>query len=550
MSRFKLTVEPHSSLFVGGYAHALGDSDGDTATDVRGMLIPGSAMKGALREAAARLVNAAGRGHEILVRLFGDDKHEGLIRVGPLHAGANGTGDSPLTLRHHVTLERATRQASPGRLFSNRVTAAGYGLSFRGELQTSRELETDELGLLRSAFEITDQIGGGRGRGLGLISTRLSELDDTPAPARLDLPEGRSTIILVLEAEEPLQLGAVKDPSNVSATKGYLDGSAVRGAVAAALRHRGADTLELVFGGRAPAAFGDGRPGHLTAVPAPMTLREPKAGGAAIDDATRLCAGDGRRRFDTRAAKGTFAWGERGWIKVPLKQRIVTRTARDHRVGRAAEGQLFSLEVVDPVLSPRRGAKRTFDLPCVTGNRILRFFVPVTGTPEQLSRVVEGANAGLVVGSTRSRGFGRLSLHCVERDRGLPGLEERHQRWADRVAALGGSDGLATGVLLALGPLAVDQARLMKALEDRELELIDGVSRRHAHGGWNGAAGLPRTVTSHFLPGSTFIVKTLGSASALQALGELERDGIGPGRPDGWGRLVACHPIHTDCKEN
>lgn len=541
MTRFSITVEPHSSLFVGGYTHALGDSDGDTATDVRGMLIPGSAMKGALRESATRLVNAVGRGDDILIRLFGDDKIEGLIRVGPLHAGSNGIGTSPtLTLRHHVTLERATRQASPGRLFSNRVTAARHGLSFRGELLTSRELEADELGLLRSAIEITDQIGGGRGRGLGMVSTRLAEFEKAPAPVRLDLPSGRSTIILVLEADEPLQLGAVKDPSNVSATKGYLDGSAVRGAVAATLRHLGAETLEMVFGGDAPAAFGDGHPGHLTSVPAPMTLREPKAGGAAIDDAARLCAGDGRRRFDTRAAKGTFAWGGRGWIKVTLKQRIVTRTARDHRVGRAAEGQLFSLEVIDPVLK----------LPGVAEAESLRFYVPVTGTAEQLHKVVEGASSGLVVGSTRSRGFGRLHLHGIEQGTGLPRLEERHERWAGRVEALGSVSGATTGVLLALGPLAVDQARLMTTLEAHGLKLIDGVSRRHAHGGWNGAAGLPRTISSHFLPGSTFIVKTSGGASALEPLGKLERDGIGPGRPDGWGRLVACHPIHVDCKED
>ena len=58
-----------------------------------------------------------------------------------------------------------------------------------------------------------------------------------------------------VEAEEPLQLGVVKDPSNVSPTKGYLDGSAVRGAVAAALRGEGADTLEEVFGGTTPSCF-------------------------------------------------------------------------------------------------------------------------------------------------------------------------------------------------------------------------------------------------------------------------------------------------------
>ncbi len=60
MIRYTLTVKPRSSLFIGGYAYAQGASDGDTASDAQGMLIPGSAAKGALREAAVRLVNGAG----------------------------------------------------------------------------------------------------------------------------------------------------------------------------------------------------------------------------------------------------------------------------------------------------------------------------------------------------------------------------------------------------------------------------------------------------------------------------------------------------------
>ncbi len=542
MTRFAITVEPRSSLFVGGYTHAAGDSDGDTAADARGALIPGSVLKGALRESAVRLVNAAGRGQDVLERLFGhEEKDAGVIRVGALHAVDPEGDDRPaaaLSVRHHVSLERATRQAAPGRLFSNRVTPAGYGLRFRGELRTLQELKDDELGLLASAVHITDQIGGGRGRGLGLVETRIEEIEDRPEPVDLDLPAGRSTVILVLEAREPLQLGVVKDPSNVSPTKGYLDGSAVRGAVAAALGGQGAETLELVFGGDAPAAFGDGRPGNVSAVPAPMTLREPKGGGAAIDDAVRLCAGVvGRRRFDTRAVTGTFAPDARGWTRVKLKQRIVTRTARDHRVGRAAEGKLFSLEVIDPVVETPADAHRR-----------LRFFVPVTGTAEQLRWIARGAGEGLLVGGTRSRGFGRLSFEGVERDSGLPDLEERHRRWARAVESEGGADGSTTGVLVAVGPLAVNQVRLRRALESRELELVDGVSRRRAHGGWNGAARIERTVSGHFLPGSTFIVRARGG-SALEALAGLERDGLGPGRADGWGRVVACHPIHVDCRK-
>ncbi len=158
-------------------------------------------MKGALRESAARLVHALERGDELLARLFGDDRTEGLIRVGPLHAATsdpNGgdpitgrrshDGASTLTLRHHVTIQRATRQAAPGRLFSHRVTSAGHGLRFYGELHTAESLQPGELALLRSAIEITDQVGGGRGRGLGFVHTRLQPLEPTLEPIEAAWP--------------------------------------------------------------------------------------------------------------------------------------------------------------------------------------------------------------------------------------------------------------------------------------------------------------------------------------------------------------------------
>ncbi len=552
MTRFAITVKPHGSLFVGGYTHAQGDSDGDTATDTRGLLVPGSAIKGALRESATRLVNAVERGEDLLIQLFGDEKDKpGVIRFGPLHANETSEEDTSrhLTSRHHVSLERATRQASPGRLFQNRVTPAGHDLPFRGEIHATRLLSDEELGLLQSAVAITDQIGGGRGRGLGYISVELA-VDPAPVTAEPVLPAGISTMTLVLEAQEPLQLGAVKDPTNVSSTKGYIDGSAVRGAVAATLANLDRSQLETVLGGTSPATFGDAHPGHLSAIPAPMTLREPKGSGRLIDEAADLCAGATARHFDYRPAKGTFAQTVdhdnqeaadegSGWVAVSLQQRIVTRTARDHKVGRAADGLLFSLEVIDPVLR------------CGTATEALRFYAPITGTAEQLHWIARAAAEGLLVGGTRSRGFGRLTLDGFEHDSGLPRLEQRHQRWVSTVEAHGGSNGIATGVLLALGPIAVDQARLEATLADRGFELVGGVSRRRPHGGWNSKVHLPRGVSSQFQPGSTFIVRTHDGSSALSSLRELESNGIGPGRPDGWGRIIACHPIYVDCcKEN
>ena len=140
-----------------------------------------------------------------------------------------------------------------------------------------------------------------------------------------------------------------------------------------------------------------------------------------------------------------------------------------------------------------------------------------------------------------------MTLEEVRRDGDLPSVAERHASWVKRLRSLQVERPERTGVLLAVGPLAVDQRRLDRALEDHHLKLVHGVSRRQAHGGWNARVRLPRTVASQFVTGSTFIVESTTADSALPALEKIEKQGIGPGRADGWGRLIACHPIHVDC---
>ncbi len=549
MSYYTITVKPHGSLFIGGYSQASGASDGDTATGPAGPFIPGSTIKGALRESAARLVKARGQQQqdkEVFNRLFGNEGHEGLIRIGPLQPILDSDQDVvDLSVRNHVSLDRARRQAAPGRLFQNRVSPAGHDLRFAGQLATAEVLTEDETLLLEGAVSITDQIGGGRGRGLGLVEIKLVR-SEAPARTVTFTPlKQRATVTLVLQAEEPLQLGLVKDLSNLAQSKGCLDGSAVRGAVAKALSHvstASKEALDDLLGGASPAWFGDGHAGHECAIPAPLTLREKKAGGPAVDVAAQLCAAKLTDRLfdrqrDTRPIRGTVAPGLGRWSKVFLKRRIVTRTARNHLNGRAAEAMLHSLEVVDPCL----------ESPLVADHRNLLYFVPVTGSPQQLELVVDAAATGLVVGRGRSRGFGRLSLVEVVTEPTLPDIDQRHDDWCQRLSKLGVDDPARAGVLLALGPLAVDQGRLLRGLATARLELVTGVSRRQAGGGWNAAARVPRTVASHLVPGSVLIVRSQDRGSARARLAAIESEGIGPGRPDGWGAVIACHPIHIDC---
>lgn len=540
MTRFTVSLEPHGSIFIGGYAASEGTADAVTAGDGRGALVPGSAVKGALREAADRLVRAAGRGEAELAALFGvggGDGKEGILRVGTLRATLAGDTLPTLAVRHHVSLERATRSAAPGLLFENRVTPAHRGLTFEGELLATRALTPSEKDLLETAAEVADQLGGGRGRGLGWVSIQLTEAPENPeADEPVAATPGWVSRVLVLEAREPLQLAGVKDSGNFTSTKSVLDGSTVRGAVAAHLSGAEPAALFSAIAGPHPVVFGDAHPESAGALPAPLSLHEPKGGGEPVDAALLLAAEarSGRlfeRPLDVRRARGSWWRGPDGWSKAKVVRRTVTRTARDTASGRAADGLLYTLEVIDPFVAP---------------GKPLRWFAPVSGEGAAVAAVEAAARAGLVVGGDRSRGFGRLEWTATEAPLALGPVADRHAAWASALATLGVAEAAATGAVLALGPVALDAGRLDFELARLGLELLGGVTRRQVHGGWLRRLHLPRSVGSHFVPGSLWIVATRDGASACPALEVLESDGLGPGRPDGWGRLAACHPIHLE----
>lgn len=570
MSHYRLVLVPRGSLMFGGYT-ATQSASGSTARDARGLLIPASAIKGALRESAARLVRGVGgvvRDHQggyppeeakddMVGQLFGHfDIYPGKLRVGPLRA-VGEEGGRGLAVRHHVTLERATRQAAQGRLFDIEVTPAAHGLQFEGMIEVLGELSEAEQALFESTVRLTDQVGGGRGHGLGVVRLELKTATGDTEPAVASVTNetaGEETaaidsgsIVLELVAREPLQLGGVRDAGNLERTDEYLAGTVTRGAVAAVLaRTLGEDerdaVLEQVMGGESPACFGVGRVGQ-GAIPAPTTLREPKGKkvtGAVVDRALDLVLEAFEHKVDpppadTRAAKGTWRLDDDGWTRRKIPQRLITRSARNPLDGRANAGLLFSIQTLDP------------DSPDAKVGEQLTFHLPVEGESDQLRHIVAAARHGLMVGGARGRGFGRLGLKRV-----LPGpsdaMEERHGAWVEALVARGLTrpEAESTGCLLALGFVAVSQGRLNDVLAKHGLNLLGGETRRHHLGGWNTRKNLPRSAAGGFAMGSVFLVKTAGGEPALVALEALEKQGIGPGRADGWGRVMACHPIHCE----
>lgn len=563
MSRYAMTIRPHGSLFFGGYTAGEGKGATETARDAHGLMAPSAAVKGAIREAALRLVRGMGEDDGWVYLIFGDkgmpagddDRHDaGKIRFSPFYLHADSV-QSRTSARHHVSLERATRQSADQRLFTTHVTPAADAVELRGELEVLEALDDEEWALLRSAVATADQIGGGRGRGLGHVTITLADtpIDTSEAPPTLVVPklEDFREIILSFDVVEPLQLGVVKDLSNLEPTSDVLTGSTVRGAVAAVLARSTPDAdkdavLERVFGGETPVQFGDGLPA-VGGVSAPLTLLESKGDGPAIDRAVDLCVealemgGDGRPG-DMKSASGCWYPHPENdrWCEATLPKRTITRAARNPMDGRAKDGQLYSVEVIDPAWD----GPTEYPQP-------LQFHVPVRGPVDAVERVIDAARRGLLVGGTRTTGFGRITLASVAEST-FPPIEERHRRWIDALVSRDVPAQIAgqTAALLTHGFLGMNQTRLRHVLSDHGLEVLGGEARRCMHGGWNTRVNLPRTAVGGFVAGSVFLLRAVDPESSpediLERLRTIEHRGLGPGRADGWGRVTVCHPIHLD----
>lgn len=543
MIEYRLILEPRGSLSVGGYGCSLA-SGRTTANDAAGFLIPGSTIRGALRESAARLLRGAGHGEQALWSLFGlRGSQPGKLRIGPLRV-REGAPNAPET-RGRLSLDRATRTVASYRPHEIEVSPLGAPIYFEGAVEVFLPLDEAEEALFRAAVAVTDQVGRGRGSGLGVVKLTLDGpvvAEDSSTP---ELPQG-TDIVLVLEAQEPLQLHSQRAREHELPSSEEIQGSTMRGAIAAAIfkiapADRRDAILEDLFGNHNPVNFGVGRVGRGS-LPAPITLVETRFGRSGRDLALQLMSEElgGEAVLDPirgRPARGTWRWDGSEWCQVHMNHRRVIRAPRNIFDGRAEPEQSYALNVIDP-----------FEIEPKGKSTALQFWLPARGRAEQLRHIVEAANQGLFVGASRSRGVGRMKLVGVEQCE-LPSLRKRHSAWGEALQAQGvpWNEAAATGSLLALGFVAIDQGRLEWSLQGMGLKLLTSVAQRQRIGGWNSRANLPRTSRGGYSAGSVFLVATQDGSSAEPALAEIESNGVGPGRADGWGHFVACHPIHIEC---
>ena len=626
-TRLDLELTFDGPLSVGSGALGGSLADKPLIRDARGQpVIPGSTLKGRLRhevECLAPVLLPDARppcsspvaehmcqGDQEpcpVCRLFGSPWHPGRLIFGDLELVApKFDGPPPGQLRYGVGIARRRRVAEDQLLYSTEVIAPGVPLTFKGAI--SGNVDEADLDLLRAGLESLFALGGAKTAGLGWFDLDVTVETEAPAapataaasPAPTGASEGWREVVVCLQS--PLLLGGESNEAYYRTTRSYIPGSVLRGAVAqAALATCAHDSDEphagcaygRLFGTLAAPVFEHLYPTTRSArefpLPAPLTARsckyhpgfksteredEERHGvgdvlirqtvyeqmlHSALPAPYRPCCPEGECHANVEPFDGFMTVADSGRLdSIAVPVRRTSRTAIDRRRGVAADGQLYTIELIEP--SDADGHQTTF-----RGR--------VRAEPEQLALLERWLPEVTAIGSSRTRGLGRVAVQVQTPsetvDPFLP-LEERlatfnqavRQEWDfyRRLAeALGRSDVeplpqdttffsldlLSPAILSWQGMPVTAPPPAMLGLQG-QVALVRAFADYAPVGGWHMGARLPRRKQTSVVMGSVFLYQCRGQAEQvwLDGLRDLEANGIGSDRARGYGRVLICRPFH------
>jgi RAMP superfamily len=396
MPVLEITVRGHL-LVAGGQASEAGAHLTTARRRHQGQLvpyIPATALRGAIRIQLESLLKGAGRGAEVVepyvaegqepfdpgstvARIFGfsgpagkrNGSGEGAVRLGDALPVNPDRAAAALQVRPGVELEDFTATAEDKKLFFREVAEiSAEALVFRAALAVVGGLDDQDLELLQIAAETTDSIGAGKAKGGGEVSIRWIAEGSSPAARVTGDPSTATRARLLFTLVEPAHFGDGGPYGNHHATRTYIPGATVRGAVAWTLLRNGRikaeeDAFQALFLGVAAGSFGDAllvadaesEPDLFSATARQrrgvkhdvQNILVPELARQRINEllvvrGQYLRADDGDLRFDpfeeARSARG-------------LVRHTRTRVSLDRWTGTAAAGRLFSIEQIDPYLS-------------------------------------------------------------------------------------------------------------------------------------------------------------------------------------------------------
>jgi CRISPR-associated Csx10 family RAMP protein len=611
MPLLEITVHGHL-LVAGGQAS---ESGADLSTSRRLVAgkrvpyIPATALRGAVRIQLEALLNGGGLGHEVVepypfdgptvpaipppkgsvARLFGFSgrsgerrgSREGALRFSDAMPVDIPRAQASLRVRPGLELDNFTATAEDQKLFFREVAEiSAEPLVFQALLSVVEpaKLKEQDLTFLRVAVESTDSIGAGKSKGGGEISIRWID-QETPTAVRIQGDTKNATRArLLFTLAEPAHFGDGGPYGNHHATRTYIPGATVRGAVAWSLLRNGRvkaedDAFKSLFLEGPPASFGDallvhdpqaepalfsatagqrrGGKGHLRNTLATELARQ-RINEELAEAGAYLRADDGSDRFDPMPSRPSDG----------LMRQTRTRVSIDRWTGAAAEGRLFSIEHVDPSL--------------FLNDQIEVLPARFVGWVEGLTPATAGLLAGLegltlLVGAGRNHGLGLVELEVRFESDPLEDFEREVRSFAAAlescVSGLARRAGIGHSpkpgarlplVLVALSDYVPSGKNIDHPLAEREavdsVLDISGPDRRFLHA--SAAGGYDqrpedRAPLKDLLPavgaGSVFVYSVAESdlKSTLDRLMPVLRRGVGQRVDSGCGRFGLFEPEAT-----
>lgn len=390
---------------------------------------------------------------------------------------------------------------------------------------------------------------------------------------------------VTLKAESPLAVLASRVSAQFAPTLDYIPGSAIRGAFAEVFINKLGidDDFKRIFPNGA-IRFSDFWPTFSGNAPTliPATAAACKRFGLKhseslhdrlLDDllkkhhqiklpqAAKKCPDKSCTESRDRV-KATYLVSMNAPQKLGLKRQLRMHVGISRRTATAAQGQLFSYDMLTPESDIGKDTQLFF-----TG-----FLTSDSNEAEALfnvlQRVAPPEREHLSVGKARTRGMGELAIDEFAPDNkpGPVAGEDFDARWNafnELAQNRSGKKDFCCFSLTLTSHLALTDnfgMPMLNRLDRKDLGLEDALSEddwknrisytsRALVSGWNAAQGLPKPDVLALRRGSVIGVAAHISSKNEEdelktALKKLEIKGVGERRAEGFGQIVVCHPFH------
>ncbi len=382
-------------------------------------------------------------------------------------------------------------------------------------------------------------------------------------------------IALVMRVDSPIALHQTRAGTQYAASLDYIPGTALRGALAEAyLAEHGApdDMFRALFISE-QVQYGDLWPAVKDQAPIliPATARACKRGKLSegheesLTDTLLDSLSPHETKHHCPSAEchqseldrvGGYLCGLHPVTTVKVNPQLRVNTAIERGTGAVARELLFTQKA----LSGTSKDKQTLVL--------FRGQVRVEETlrPE-LERLLQ-SNQHLALGAGRSRGMGELERQSEQAPISSVPLQDRWQAFNAAAQRVGGTADTRYFSLTLQSHLALRDKLLRPVLDDigpQDFGLPDSVSLAcYANTntpvrfvsavtvpGWNAALGLPKPDTVALARGSALLFKCnpADEPAVLARLEQIEAEGVGERRAEGFGRVLACAPFHYERRQ-